>query len=222
MAIKEPARDLSRLIDRLWNEAPHIQKNDPADIYLRKTRCIDWPGKWPETLRFHQKMLHRSDVDTWHPAVVATILSLSGRMVGLLTTFLTPDGQKASVDPVKRILKSRDADTITGSAIRLGLPTNEGRLGISEGIESGLSAAILERMPVWCGLSAHGMETIELPEDATRITIFSDRDPAGLRAAANAVLRFRAEGRQAEILTPDETGWDFNDVLKEKAQPAAN
>ena len=222
MAIKEPARDLSRLVDRLWNEARPIQKNDPVYTYLRQTRCIDWPDDWPETLRFHPRMLHRSDVDSWHPAMIAAILSLSGRLVGLLTTFLTPDGQKAPVDPVKRILKARDEDTITGAAIRLGLPDDQGRLGISEGIESGFSGSILEQIPVWCGISAHGLETIELPEDATRITILSDRDPAGLRAAANAVLRFLAEGRQAEILTPNETGCDFNDVLKEKAQPAAN
>ena len=101
-ATKElPSRE--RLLNRLWSEATSIQKNDPVDTYLRRTRRIDEPGDWPETLRFHSRMLHRSDNgDFRHPALVGAILALDGAFLGLHITYLTDDGQKANVTPKMR------------------------------------------------------------------------------------------------------------------------
>jgi putative DNA primase/helicase len=82
-AAKEPP-SRERLVNRLWSEATSIQRKDPVDTYLRRTRRIDEPGDWPETLRFHPRMLHRSDNgDYWYPAMVGAILALDGDFLGL-------------------------------------------------------------------------------------------------------------------------------------------
>ncbi len=210
-----------RLVNRLWNEARFIQKKDPVDTYLRRTRRIDGPGDWPETLRFHPRMLHRSDSgDSWYPALVGAILALDGAFLGLHITYLTDDGQKANVTPQKRILKARSNGTINGSAIRLGLPESNGRLGVSEGLESGLSAMLLTGIPVWCGLSANGMKQILLPKDGREVWIFSDRDPNGTGQEAARILSVRlvAEGRRIFVVLPKTGCKDVNDALCEKPE----
>lgn len=64
-----------------------------------------------------------------------------------------------------------------------------------------------------------GIERADLPQEIRRIIIFADNDKSttGQRAAAKAVLRFRAEGRETKILVPDEPGQDFNDILQMKS-----
>ena len=219
-AAKElPSRE--RLVNRLWSEAISIQKKDPVDTYLRRTRRIDGPGDWPETLRFHPRMLHRSDHgDFRHPALVGAILSLDGSFQGLHISYLTDQGQKANVTPQKRILKARTNGTVNGSAIRLGLPDGQGRLGVSEGLETGLSAVLLTGIPVWCALSANGMKQILLPEAVREVWIFADRDPNGTGQEAARILSVRlvAEGRRIFVVMPKTGFKDANDALCQKTE----
>ena len=218
-AKERPSRE--RLINRLLSEAASIQKMDPVDTYLRITRRVDMPDDWPEALRFHPRMLHRSDHgDFRHPALVGTIFALDGTFQGLHITYLTSQGRKADVVPQKRILKAPPNGTINGSAIRLGLPDREGRLGVSEGLETGLSAMLLTGIPVWCGLSANGMKQILLPKDARDVWIFADRDPngTGQEAARTFSVRLVAEGRRIFVVLPKGGCKDVNDALFQKSE----
>ena len=210
-----------RLVNRLWSEATSIQKKDPVDTYLRITRRIDGPDDWPETLRFHPRMLHRSDHgDSRHPGMVGAILALDGTFQGLHITYLTSQGQKADVVPQKRILKARPNGTINGSAIRLGLPDGQGRLGVSEGLETGLSAMLLTGIPVWCGLSANGMKQILLPKEAREVWIFADRDSNGTGQEAARILSVRLveEGRRIFVVLPKAGCKDVNDAFFQKSE----
>ena len=210
-----------RLVNRLWSEATSIQKKDPVDTYLRITRRIDGPDDWPETLRFHPRMLHRSDHgDSRHPGMVGAILALDGTFQGLHITYLTSQGQKADVVPQKRILKARPNGTINGSAIRLGLPDGQGRLGVSEGLETGLSAMLLTGIPVWCGLSANGMKQILLPKETREVWIFADRDPNGTGQEAARILSVRLveEGRRIFVVLPKAGCKDVNDAFFQKSE----
>ncbi len=214
-----PSRE--RLVKHLWREATSIQKKDPVDTYLRITRRIDRLDDWPETLRFHPRMLHRSDHgDSRHPSLVGAMLALDGAFLGLHITYLTDQGQKANVTPQKRILKARPNGTINGSAIRLGLPDGQGRLGVSEGLESGLSAMHLTGISVWCGLSANGMKEILLPDCACEVWIFADRDPngTGQEAARTLSVRLVAEGRRIFVVLPKTGFKDVNDALFQKSE----
>ncbi len=210
-----------RLVNRLWSKAIFIQKKDPVDTYLRITRRIDRPDDWPETLRFHPRMLHRSDRGNLrYPALVGAILSLDGRFQGLHITYLTSQGQKADVVPQKKILKVHPNGTINGSAIRLGLPDGQGRLGVSEGLETGLSAMLMTGIPVWCGLSANGMKQILLPKEAREVWIFADRDSNGTGQEAAVILSVRLveEGRRIFVVLPKAGCKDVNDAFFQKTE----
>ena len=210
-----------RLVNRLWNEATSIQKKDPVDTYLRMTRRIDGHDDWPETLRFHPGMLHRSDrSDLRYPALVGAILSLDGSFQGLHITYLTSQGRKADVVPQKKILKAHLNGTINGSAIRLGLPDGQGRLGVSEGLETGLSAMLMTGIPVWCGLSANGMKQILLPKEAREVWTFADRDSNGTGQEAAVILSVRLveEGRRIFVVLPKAGCKDVNDAFFQKTE----
>ena len=93
-------------------------------------------------------------------------------------------------------------------------------MGVSEGLETGLSSMLLTGIPVWCGLSANGMKEILLPDCACEVWIFADRDPngTGLEAARTLSVRLVAEGRRIFVVLPKTGFKDTNDVLCQKSE----
>jgi hypothetical protein len=142
------------------------------------------------------------------PAMLALVVNVAGKPMGLHRTFLRPDGTgKASVDPAKATL-----GPIAGGAIRLH-PEASG-LVIGEGIETSASAGHLMGLPAWAAISAGNMaRTLALPPSVASVGIAADADPPGRLAADAAAARWRAEGRRVRIALPDRAGCDFNDVL---------
>jgi phage/plasmid primase-like uncharacterized protein len=126
-------------------------------------------------------------------------------------TFLTDDGRKAEVDPVKMSL-----GPVGGGAVRLGRADKH--LAVAEGIETALSVMQATGLPTWSALSEGGVKSLILPATplAAEITICADNDPVGLEAARDAAVRWAHEGRTVRIAAPSE-GNDFNDLLV--AQP---
>ena len=53
-----------------------------------------------------------------------------------------------------------------------------------------------------------------LPPTVHSVVIASDPDGPGQRAAEAAASRWLSEGRSVRIITPDEPGTDFADLLK--------
>ena len=76
-------------------------------------------------------------------------------------TYLTADGVKAAVDPVKMALGA-----VAGGSVRL-ICGKRGVLAVAEGIESALSIPALDPRltgaSVWAALSASGMRSLRLP-----------------------------------------------------------
>ena len=106
--------------------------------------------------------------------------------------------------------------SVACGAVRLGTIDEAGVLGISEGIETGLSAmAACPQLPVWAALSAGNMAKIQVPLEVTQIVLLADHDAgkAGIRAAQKAAQLFILEGRKVWIATPPTKGDDFNDIL---------
>ena len=201
---------------QLWNETKSIHPDDAVSQYLIN-RGLTVPNG--DAIRFH------GGLDYWHggqcigvfPSMVAAVTSPTGELVSLHRTYLTADGRKALVPTVKKLCAS--AGQLMGASIKISAPTRriDGSLsiGIAEGIETALAASTLFGVPVWAGVSAHGLASFEPPNDVKNIYIFSDHDlnNVGQDAAAKLAQRLTYQGQIVRVHTPAIVG-DWNDELQ--------
>jgi putative DNA primase/helicase len=127
-------------------------------------------------------------------------------------TLLTPVGEKADVDQPRLFMPG---SIVKGSAVRL-MP-HQGEVGIAEGIETALSAAILFKIPCWAALNAAMLRQWEPPAKVEYVTVFGDNDAnfTGQAAAYELARRLSSKvGISVEI--PKDEGKDWNDVLVER------
>lgn len=193
------ARDAAR---RLWSSGEPVP-GTPAELYLRSRR-IEHIAASP-ALRFRSDAPHPSAAHL--PALLALIVDVNGKPQAVHRTFLSLDGTKASVEPVKATLAP-----LAGGCIRIGPSAPE--IAIGEGIESSAAAGLLLGLPAWSAVSCGNLARhVVLPPEVERVTIAADRDDPGIRAANEAARRWRAEGRHVRIAMPDRLGDDFADVL---------
>ena len=188
---------------RLWRGSEPVA-GTPAERYLT-ARAIPNLTASP-ALRFR--------VDTPHPeggrnpALLALVSDASGAPLAIHRTFIMRDGRKAATEPAKASL-----GPIWGGAIRLHAIEPEKPLVIGEGVESSASAGRLMGVPAWAATAGNLAKGLVLPPGARRVVIAADPDKPGRDAARDAWLRWRAEGREVRIATPDGDG-DFNDLLR--------
>lgn len=206
----------------LWNSAAPLTSSNPVSRYL-----INRGLTVPDTgvLRFH------TGLDYWHdgqcigqfPAMLAAVTSPIGELVTIHRTYLTPDGGKAPVPTVKKLCSP--AGVMGGASIKIGTPAtrSDGRLGIgiAEGIETALAAAILFGVPVWAGVSAHGLASFTPPPSIRNVYVFGDNDVSqtGQKAATQLAERLTRKGLTVRIHTPPATG-DWHDELTIKGATA--
>ncbi len=164
----------------------------------------------PPDLRFHPDLRHLTGA--YAPAMVAAIRNVDGIVTGLHRTWLRDDGAgKTHLSPAKAML-----GICRGGAVRLAEVEDE--LGVSEGIENGLSVQQATGLPVWAALSTSGLTGLVMPARVRRIVILADGDEPGEKAAQTAAARWCDEGREVRIARPSR-GRDFNDLL---LSPAAS
>lgn len=203
-------RDKQAKARRIWADSQPID-GTVAEIYLRHARGVRIP--LPATLRFHPDLPHKPGLALGLPAMVAAVTNQARQVVAVQRTFLKPDGSgKAPLDAPKRSL-----GPIGQGAVRLAPPAAV--LGLAEGVETGLSAMELYRLPVWCALGSN-LAGIELPELVRHVILFADRGAAGELAAAKAEEAFRRQRRKVSVRYPD-VGGDFNDELRSRRGMAA-
>lgn len=200
----------------LWDSAAPITVHNPAGQYL-VNRGLTVPNIG--VLRFH------TGLDYWHdgqcigrfPAMLAAVTSPTGELVTIHRTYLTSDGCKAPVPTVKKLCSP--AGAMGGASIKIGTPTTrpDGRLGlgIAEGIETALAAAILFGVPVWAGVSAHGLASFAPPPSVRNLYVFADNDESetGQKAAAQLAERLTRQGFTIRKHTPPAIGCDWHDEL---------
>jgi phage/plasmid primase-like uncharacterized protein len=143
------------------------------------------------------------------PALVALVQDVTGAPIAVHRTYLRRDSTgKADAEPQRATLGSpwRGAVRLAGIAEEL---------AIGEGIETSASAGRLLNLPAWAAISAGNLaQGVALPAEVRRVVIAADADPPGERAAQQAALRWRAEGRTVRIARPEKAGCDFNDILR--------
>jgi putative DNA primase/helicase len=142
--------------------------------------------------------------------MVARIRDYTGqRAVNLHLTFLTPDGRKADITPAKRVMRGKLPD---GCAIRLG--PEKAVMGVAEGIETAISAAIMFDMPVWACVNGTLLSKWIPPAKAEHVTIFGDHDAnfTGQAKAYHLANRLEVQyKRRVTVSIPPAIGEDWND-----------
>lgn len=213
VVIKKASASSSDVVERLkgyWARSWRIEDGDPVSKYLRG-RGIDLK-EWPSQLRYVSEAPYPHDdgSKTYHPAMLAKFVSPDTKSMTLHTTFLTDDGRKADVEKVRLNAK---APFPAGGAVRLA-PSAE-TMGIAEGIETALSASVLNGVPVWAALNSGMLMKWQPPELAKCILIFGDNDESGggQMAAWTLFYTLKAKGYHVEMRLPDYVGRDWNDIL---------
>jgi putative DNA primase/helicase len=165
---------------RIWSEARSIA-GTPAAAYLA-ARGLDNESA---ELRYHARAPHGPGPMTrYRPALIAAVRDESG-LVGVHRTF---------IDPARRELPGVAGakcglGRFGGGAVRLGGAAP--RLGLSEGIETALSATALFGVPCWAALGTERFRHVELAPETRELLLFVDHDASGRRAEALARETFR-------------------------------
>ncbi len=215
----EPQNDTDRRIskaEKMWGESHPIEPGDPVHKYLiGRGIVID---TWPDDLHTHPALPYWSTDERGKPvktgtfpAMMAVVRSPTGRPVAIHRTYITSDGRKASVDPVK---KAYGVHSMQGGAVRL-FPPRNGLLAVCEGIEDALSAWILWQVPTWACLGTSGLRSFKPPGGVRELLIFADRDQnqAGQRAAWALANRMGEKGVAVRVRIPSGHK-DINQLLR--------
>jgi putative DNA primase/helicase len=179
---------------RIFAEARPITAGDPVDLYLRGRSLRPAAGGWPVDLRSHPRLRHPSCA--YLPAMVAIVRDVASRPVAVARTWLTTDGRKADVHPVRATLGASQCGSVQLGGVAPAV-------ALAEGIEDALAVALLAPgWPCWATLGEAGMRRVSLPSLARRVVLVPDRDDVGASAARELADRLRREGRTVEIRWP--------------------
>ena len=208
----QPTRYLS--LTAHWRDVWRSLKpiSGTAADYLRARACEIPPADGD--LRCTESLEHPSGYIG--PAFVGLVTdALTGEPLTLHRTWVKPDGNKADVDP-PRLLLGRHRKQ--GGVIRLWPQSSvSDALTVSEGIESGLTAATMYA-PVWSAIDAGNLGALPVIHGVKSLLIAADHDPAGLRAMSQCADRWHQAGRKVQILKSPIPGEDLNDyVLRSRA-----
>jgi len=183
--------------------------DDPVSRYLLGRGLSVPDGE----IRYHPEVMyyHERKATMTYPAMVGRIVDKHGNRESYHITYLTPEGSKADVEDPKKILTP--LDTISGCYI------NVGKIGktivVAEGIETAIAASGLFGLPAVAAISAHGMETIDLPDSVEAVIIAGDKDDSftGQAAAYALAKKLRNKGVYVKVFFPTNDGNDFADNI---------
>ena len=193
----------------LWRAGQPLDGSDPASWYLRKRGLVFERGS--TQLRFLPKLSHTDDDGnkTEHPAMGALFVSPGRDAYTVHFTYLDAGGNKADLAKPRKMAPGKIP---VGGAVRLAPSADT--MGIAEGIETALSAAQIDDIPVWAALSATGLLKWTPPPTAKHIIVYGDNDAnyTGQSAAYGLAHRLVLQGFHVDVRIPDLEG-DWNDFL---------
>ena len=231
--VKVPAELLSKSLKTnlfLWGKSRPVEEGDPVWKYLKKRE--------PRLMRVPSEV-HYAKAQYWESfddkpelvgefdAMLVRGYSPCNKFVQIHTTYLTPEGENANVKNQK---KTRPGNGYSSYAFRMNAVGEDGVLGLSEGLETALSAHIMYSIPVWSCHSSSILENFEIPENLIgvikKVIIFADNDRSnvngtirntGLIAARNLAKKLRQKyGVKVVVMMTPAVG-DFNDFSKKQA-----
>lgn len=189
-----------------------------GERYLRETREIDLAAlpDLTHAIRFHPFCPFGPGVR--HPCLLALFRDIATNGPrGVFRIAIGADLKK---------LGGMSLGAITGAALKI-FPDEavEQALCVAEGLETALSAALIEHKgallrPIWATGGTANLRAFPVLAGINALTIIADHDKnnAGQAAARDCGRRWRGAGRDVVCLLPDKLGADFNDVLREAAR----
>jgi len=207
--LRNEGDDVRAKLLSIWGQATQPKRGSPVGLYL--TRRV--PGLTSSNgLREHPALFNPA-TSTKGPAMIGLVQANDGQPVNLHCTFLTRDGRKVTAEPSKRVMRGPLPD---GCAIRLG-PIIGQTMGIAEGIESALSASVLnDGMTVWCAVNGGLLAKWAPPPEVQTVHIYADND-ASFTGQAKAFALANRLVVQSKVRTmvhlPNDIG-DWNDQLQ--------
>jgi len=198
---KDPLPRLRRIAKQIHPIGVEVS----AYLTGRGLRLMGW-----KRIKEHSNLAYFEDgKKRFFPAMVALVVDVDNQPVTFHVTYLQR-GKKAPVASPKKLLPC--IGTVMGAAVRLG----EGEhIAITEGIETGMAVRQQTGLPAWAAISAEGMKSLQVPESVKRISIYGDNDESytGQEAAFELGKRLKREGREVEVLIPEQPGTDFADMF---------
>lgn len=233
-------QDGKKRIERLltlWAESLPWDTDGIIGDYLYG-RGIPLPEKLPvsDGLRLHKRLSywHEGRVLGHFPAMVGLFQDIAGKPCGLHITYFQTvtyndlPMKAALFDPKTRErlpakkMRRAGAGSLTGAAIRLFEPGN-GVLGVCEGIETAFAARYVSGVPMWACGSAHGIQSLVLPDGIRELVIIADNDAngTGINAARALQRKYQKDLDSIKIWQPDTMGADALDVLAAQVRKGA-
>lgn len=231
----------AKKMTELWLESFPLLAPESAiaRMYL-KNRAISKVFGTLDDIRFHPAVSYwENGTDLGeHPCMIRLLRQANGEPLSIERLYLTPDGRKADLEKVKKIMPYRSTATFHGSAVRLDHEVGT-VLCVAEGVETALSYRAMLGLPTWATTFAGLMETLVIPAQAELVIIAADLDPPhrnpkgemvpgrGQEAAEILAERIRKAGRRVAITMPPFEipqglkKLDWNDVLQTMGIDAA-
>lgn len=188
---------LKREMTALWTSAYPLDGKDLASRYVLARE----PGlrRMPASLKFVPELPYKEDGDVRRllPAMIGKFSAPDGKSAHLHRTWIREPGLKADVAKPRRMYPGLIPP---GGAIRL-WPLEE-HLGIAEGIETAVSAAVKYDLPVWAATGANELIKFVPPPEVKALVIFADSDPSftGQMAAYALANRLRTVAPDKRIV----------------------
>lgn len=200
---REPANDDVPIV-----RLRELDDDEPARIrsaLKRWEHAIPLAGTLAETYLASRSLTYHGDAIRFRVndrTMVALMTdAISNEPCGVHVTYLDHDGCK-----ITRKMYGRAA----GAAVRLSNDEDvEYGLGIAEGIETCLATGF---SPIWACLSAGTMAAFPVLSGIEALSIYADRDHAGMSAANECGRRWHEAGKEVEIVAPPDIGSDFADL----------
>ncbi|WP_447725550.1 DUF7146 domain-containing protein [Sphingomonas koreensis] len=192
----------------IWNEASPIA-DTPGAHYLAG-RAIKRPVP---VLRFHPRTpLGRGRAVRFRPAIIAPVCRGSA-VLAIQRIFLAAGAPVLAPDlsrPKLTLGRPLDGAVMLHPAGPV--------LGLAEGVETAISAAILLGIPVWATLGNERLACISLPKIVRRVILLPDADAPGRLGARRAHAAYEKSDRTVETLWPWHGLNDWNDVLRAEGE----
>lgn len=210
-AKERTAEEKGASLKRMWEKAEQVRDGGVVARYLEARSIFSRSASLREAkLPYYEEGKKTGE----YHAMVARISTAEGKGASLHVTYLTPEGRKAEVSSPKKIMSP--VLPIMGASVQL-MAAGE-TLGVSEGIETALSAHERFEVPVWATISTEGMAAFVWPETVKKLVIFADHDKnfAGHKAAYTLAFRAAGRGLNVEVKFPHLVGTDWNDLVREE------
>lgn len=189
-----------------WSDCVPIRETLAA-AYLQWRGCRLPPADGD--LRFHPKAWHWAE-QKHLPCMVALLTDTLDRTPrSLHFTFLHPSGTRKAECMRPRLLlpNHRKQGTVCrlwpDEAVTTGL-------AIGEGIETALAGAH-RYSPAWSAIDAGNLAAFPLLDGIEVLSIFTDHDDAGIKAARQCATTWRRAGREVWLVMSDRAGHDLAD-----------